>query len=67
MEQKIKEVDMKDCPDCEGKGSLRGYILGEGKIQRGMRECIFCKGSGKLTEARYQEGVKRHQPRVLRS
>ena len=57
MKKQIDEVLNRACPACEGTKKKLGILIGtNGKI--GLRECIFCKGKGKVTESQYHEKRK---------
>lgn len=51
--QKIKKtIEYRDCPDCQGKGSLRALKMVEGKLRKNiLQKCRRCGGSGKISEA----------------
>lgn len=42
----MREAERVTCPSCKGRGEVRQRL-----IVVAYRQCIFCKGAGKMSEA----------------
>ena len=52
----MNEGEIRECLSCKGVGSKIGLVeCKDGHLRQGLATCRRCKGTGKLTEAKYQK------------